>query len=282
MTKFWVVRLGQRIGPFDETEVLASYESGALKADDLLAAGEGPATVTVGDVFAHLIRDLPPSPAAAFALEPVARQRDGARVEREVSSHYRPPASRVADIAERAGGAVVYAGFWVRFGAVMLDGLITGLLGAALGFALGFVADLFLPGERGPVVQLVSQLAGLLLSWLYFAGLESSERCATPGKRAFHLQVLRQDRLQRISFWRATGRWAARGLSGLVLAIGYLMQPFNQRKQALHDMLAGTVVISLAPASRLLLAAMIVLALLLVVGGVALAWAVALGLTRGM
>lgn len=279
MAKFWVVRLGQRIGPFDETEVLASYESGALKADDLLAAGEGPATVTVGDVFAHLIRDLPPSPAAAFALEPVTRPREDARAERALDSHYRPPAARVADIAERAGSAVVYAGFWVRFGAVVLDGLVTGLLGAAIGFMLGLALGGFVP-ER--TLHIGTQIAGLLVSWLYFAGLESSERCATPGKRAFHLQVLQQNRLQRISFGRATGRWAGRFLSGIVLGIGYFMQPFNQRKQALHDMLAGTVVISLAPASRLLLAAMIVIALLAVVGSIALAWAVALGLTRGM
>ena len=46
-----------------------------------------------------------------------------------------------------------------------------------------------------------------------------------------------------IGFGRAVGRYFARFLSMLVLYIGYLMQPFTQKKQALHDILAGTLVV---------------------------------------
>jgi uncharacterized RDD family membrane protein YckC len=46
----------------------------------------------------------------------------------------------------------------------------------------------------------------------------------------------------RISFERATGRHFAKWLSGLILCIGYIMVGFTERKQGLHDLLAGTLV----------------------------------------
>jgi uncharacterized RDD family membrane protein YckC len=47
----------------------------------------------------------------------------------------------------------------------------------------------------------------------------------------------------RISFGRATGRWAARYISVMTFGIGYIMAGFTARKQALHDLIAGTLVI---------------------------------------
>jgi uncharacterized RDD family membrane protein YckC len=47
----------------------------------------------------------------------------------------------------------------------------------------------------------------------------------------------------RISFGRATGRYFGKILSGLILGIGFLMAAFTERKQALHDLLAGTLVV---------------------------------------
>jgi len=92
---------------------------------------------------------------------------------------------------------------------------------------------------------------GLAASWFYFSFTESGPSGGTLGKRAFGLQVL-SDRMDRISFLRATVRWAARALSAAVLAIGYLMQPFTARKQALHDLVARTIVLSRVPRPRVL------------------------------
>jgi uncharacterized RDD family membrane protein YckC len=50
--------------------------------------------------------------------------------------------------------------------------------------------------------------------------------------------------MQRVGFLRATGRWAGRWLSALAFGVGYLIQPFTARRQALHDLLAGTVVVA--------------------------------------
>lgn len=69
----------------------------------------------------------------------------------------------------------------------------------------------------------------------------SSARQATLGKMALRLRVTDLDG-NRISFGRASARHFAKYLSGLILAIGYIMAAFTERHQALHDMVAGTLV----------------------------------------
>jgi len=83
---------------------------------------------------------------------------------------------------------------------------------------------------------------GFLCAWIYFASLESSASQATLGKRMLGLKVADLSG-GRISFGRATGRYFAKILSGVILLIGYIMAGFTEKKQALHDMLAGTLVL---------------------------------------
>ena len=82
----------------------------------------------------------------------------------------------------------------------------------------------------------------ILISWLYFAGLESSEWQGTVGKRLLGMRVTGMDG-QRISFFRATGRYLSKFLSSALLMIGFIMIAFTARKQGLHDMIAGTLVV---------------------------------------
>lgn len=255
---FWVIRGGERIGPFGEEEILRGYESGALQGSDLLWAEGMTSGVTVEEAFAQLRKDILTS-SQPLALEDITPPADPA------ASPYAPPTARVDDVAERLGGPTVYAGFWVRYAAVALDSLLAGLVGAGVGFVLGFVGALLGVGESG--TPWLGGLAGLAISWLYFAGTESGPHRASPGKRALRLQVLTAAGEERISFLRATGRWAARYLSILLLMIGYLMQPFTARKQALHDLVAGTVVVEIGSTRRWLVALVIVLTLALPVVG---------------
>ncbi len=81
-----------------------------------------------------------------------------------------------------------------------------------------------------------------ILNWLYYSLLESSAWQATLGKKALGLEVTDLDG-NRISFGRATGRFFAKIISSIILGIGYLMAGFTEKKQALHDILAGTLVI---------------------------------------
>jgi uncharacterized RDD family membrane protein YckC len=78
-------------------------------------------------------------------------------------------------------------------------------------------------------------------SWLYEAFMESSSYQATLGKMIFGMKVTDLNG-NRISFERATGRHFAKWLSAMILFIGYIMVGFTDRKQGLHDLLAGTLV----------------------------------------
>jgi uncharacterized RDD family membrane protein YckC len=72
--------------------------------------------------------------------------------------------------------------------------------------------------------------------------MTSSSKQGTLGKMVFRLRVTDLNGA-RISFARATGRFFAKILSGMILNIGYIMAGFTERKQALHDMIAGTLVV---------------------------------------
>jgi uncharacterized RDD family membrane protein YckC len=83
----------------------------------------------------------------------------------------------------------------------------------------------------------------ILITWLYHAYCESSEWQATPGKRVMNLYVSDLSG-HRISFLNATGRHFSKIITGLIpLAIGYIMAGFTDRRQALHDMIASTLVL---------------------------------------
>lgn len=131
-----------------------------------------------------------------------------------------------------------YGGFWLRFFAYLIDAFI-------IQFAVGLVVG-FIIGANGAAINasmiIVIQLLIMLISWIYFAGGESGESQATIGKRAMGLIVTDLNG-ERITFWHASGRYFSKILSSLFFNIGYLMVAFTEKKQGLHDMMAGTLVI---------------------------------------
>jgi uncharacterized RDD family membrane protein YckC len=141
-----------------------------------------------------------------------------------------------------------YAGFWIRFVAVIIDALALGIvvwpISGILALMIGAAGNqVNMPGVgihlvRGIVIWSLFIFAG----WIYEASLESSSKQATLGKMALGLKVT-DERGQRISFARASGRFFAKLLSRMILFIGYIMAGFTARKQALHDMIAGTLVV---------------------------------------
>src|SRR5690242_10726363 len=84
--------------------------------------------------------------------------------------------------------------------------------------------------------------AAWVVGWLYFAAQESSGWMGTLGKRAMGLAVQGVDGRQ-LSFSRASIRYVGRWASGLFFGLGYLLALFNEKRQTLHDLLAGTVVV---------------------------------------
>lgn len=146
--------------------------------------------------------------------------------------------------------AVTYGGFWRRFVALIIDNLILYIVSAPLSLLFNVPMWALMRGDQptgGEWAALMGSMMGLaalssLIHWLYFALMESSPRQATLGKMALNIRVTDQEG-RRISFARATGRFFAKILSGLIFMIGYLMAAFTERKRALHDMIAGTLVI---------------------------------------
>jgi uncharacterized RDD family membrane protein YckC len=158
-----------------------------------------------------------------------------------------------------ASGSVIYAGFWLRFVAYLIDNLLMsvglGLIFIPLAIATGAIASIEAiatsrggepnPGAVMGIVSLTLTFAAvsLLLSWLYHAYFENCDWQATPGKRVLSIYVTDVNG-QRISFMHATGRFFAKIVSGIIpFGIGYIMAGFTQRKQALHDMIASTLVV---------------------------------------
>ena len=138
-----------------------------------------------------------------------------------------------------------WAGFWRRFAAYFLDSIIMLIAAVVIGGVVGAIAGA--TGNVGPNglplgITLALQLVLLIMQVLYYAGMESSSAQATLGKQALGIKVTDLHG-RRISFGRGVGRFFAKILSGLILLIGYIMAAFTDRKQALHDMVAGTLVV---------------------------------------
>lgn len=155
-----------------------------------------------------------------------------------------------------------YAGFWKRFAAYLIDSIIVGVVVWILfmilagAFGLGAMSsDIEFDPETGEMQgagpELIGAMFGMMIffwilatigSWLYFALMEASSKQGTLGKMALGIKVTDMMGYQ-ITFGRATGRYFGKILSGAILMIGYIMAAFTERKQALHDMLAGTLVV---------------------------------------
>jgi uncharacterized RDD family membrane protein YckC len=165
-----------------------------------------------------------------------------------------PPAATTAPVS----APLPYAGFWLRLVAFFIDGLILGIpFLLVVIVAIFFLGGFGLMMRRNPVDPhvaaaligplilgyLLVMLLFVLLEWLYFAGMQSSERQATFGKAVMSLKVTDAEG-RRLSFGHATGRFFAKIVSGLIpFGIGYIMAGFTAKKQALHDMIAGTLVL---------------------------------------
>jgi len=141
--------------------------------------------------------------------------------------------------AQPAGTAqVAYGGFWIRFVAYIVDAILLGIVYYVVATILGI--DLTSPEFINHANE--ANVVSLLVGWLYFALMESSERGATVGKMLMGLRVVSNEG-KRISFLNATGRYFAKIISAIILCIGFIMIGFTDRKRGLHDMIASTLVI---------------------------------------
>lgn len=164
---------------------------------------------------------------------------------------------------------IKYAGFWKRFVAYIIDQLILSLARTILFVPIWFFIFMrFFTGggfnrfdnyttvsrfqhqdesyiaffAAWMLIILIFAILNIIIEWLYYSLMESSARQATFGKIILSIKVTDLNG-NRISFGKATGRYFGKILSGIVLCIGYIMAGFTEKKQALHDILAGCLVV---------------------------------------
>lgn len=118
---------------------------------------------------------------------------------------------------------VEYAGFGIRLGAVLIDGLILAIISFLLGLGESWHVD-------------------VLITVLYFGVIQGATGGQTAGKAMLGIRVVMADGSP-LTVGRGTLRSLSEYVSTLILCIGYLMVLWTDRKQALHDQMVGTVVI---------------------------------------
>jgi uncharacterized RDD family membrane protein YckC len=123
-----------------------------------------------------------------------------------------------------------YASFGKRFLADLLDKITLAFINAIISGVLGKNSS-------------VAALIWILITLLYYAIQESSAKQATLGKQALGIVVTDLEG-KRIDLVKATIRSFSKYISGLILLIGYIMAAFTEKKQALHDIIAGTLVLN--------------------------------------
>ncbi len=135
---------------------------------------------------------------------------------------------------------VALAGFWLRAAALLIDYIVLlGLVVLILGLGGRLLRELLHPSLD--YRWLLACILGPTL-FLYYALLESSPWQATIGKRALRLAVT-DLHSNRVSLARAMGRTLAKTISTIILYFGFIMAGFTDKKQALHDMIAGCLVV---------------------------------------
>ena len=251
-----------RLGPVAAMDLADLHNGGQLQPGTLVWREGLPDWKPWHEMMAEVL-GIAPAPAApsraAFAMpEPALAAATGydpyALVDRAAPSPYAAPqAALTGRTSVVHGGDVVYAGFWKRVAAYVIDGVIVGIVGFIVqmlvaGVVFGGLAAMQTdPGAMfgtvsGVIGMLVMYLAPMAIAAAYFGLMQASANQASLGKLAVGIKVT-DDAGGAISFWRGFGRYFALILSSIPLGIGLFMAAFTDRKRALHDMICSTLVV---------------------------------------
>ena len=238
----WIGKDGERLGPYPEVDVREKIRSGVFARDDL---GWYDGLADWQPLAVLFVDEQPATPSTA------------------VPSATPPTFTGPAPPHDHARVLPSYAGFWKRVAAYVIDVLvlyipnlliekITGAAVAQTALSQAMAASAGNPqmliNAYGAFyhAMLPTLMVQTVLAWLYFALCQSSSLQATLGKLALGIRVTDIEG-RRISFARASGRFFARIPSAMIFCIGYLMVAWTARKQGLHDLLAGTLVVNGRP-----------------------------------
>ncbi len=259
---WYYVDAGQQAGPVDDAALEALVRSGKVQPDTLVWH-EGLANWQPYRQLNPAVATIPvptgaaPAPSGAVATQVGANQAVCAEcggvfnVEDmvpygaiRVCANCKPILmQKLAEGARLNTGELNYAGFWTRFAAVFLDGIILWIVNTMINVAFGFGMFRTVGPQTGglpPTFFLVFflQIAIALSYEVVLIGKYG----ATLGKMACKIKVVTADGGQ-VSYLRSLGRYFAKGVSALICFIGYIMAGFDEQKRALHDRMCNTRVV---------------------------------------
>ena len=253
----------QRQGPLSAQELAQRFHQGKLRLDTLVWRDGLAEWQPLRDFSDELALHQAPAETFFTPVEPVAAAVPASQTgpvfaepagTAGVGSPYAPPsAALTSDEAFHAGGEVVYAGFWKRVAAYMIDAMVVGVatqivqlvvMGVFFGLNASSMSnpETMFASSAGILFVVGVYLVPLAMNAAYYAAFHASSKQATLGKMAVGIKVVRTDGT-RISLARGVGRFFATILSSLTLGVGFLMAAFTGRKQALHDMVCDTLVV---------------------------------------
>ncbi len=244
--EFHIGRNGQTLGPFSADQVRRQLAEGKLSPRDL-AWHEGAADWQPIDTFTELMLGAQEPPPAAESRPPnLPPSSDPSR------SVWSPPQAELStedvDVVEGRD----YAGFWKRFAAYIIDRMILTAAVFVCAMVIGIIVaargNTGKPDDAAAAFVLIGFYGIPYVGYVFYCVLmESSRHQATLGKMALGIVVTDLEG-RRISAGRAFGRLFAALLNSLTLTIGWMMAGWTERKQGLHDLVAGTLVLDKAPA----------------------------------
>ena len=229
----------QRHGPLPAADLAALHAQAALRPETLVWR-EGLAAWTP---WRQVMHEIVPPAAASAGAPPVPPPAS------EDASPYAPPRAVLQDdSAIVAGNHVVYAGFWKRVAASIIDSFVTSFVMWILMIPLfmviggGISAMASVNDGSNMLLTALYYLISLAIPLFYMAWMHSSANQATLGKMAVGIKVTDTEG-RRLTLGRALLRWLAVFLDYITLYVGYLIAAFTERKQGLHDMVVGTLVV---------------------------------------
>jgi len=217
-------------GPVSDSDLKALLQSGTINATTQIWKEGMPDWKPLSEVRPDLI-SLPGGLLADHAAKTTSVQ-----------------AMREGALPSLYAGPLNYAGFWIRFAAKFIDGIILWIVQFIIQFIFGMIIGLGFsnssPDEAGPAVIAMALLMFLISIAIQAAynGIMVGKFGATVGKMACGLKVVMPDGSP-VSMPRAFGRYFAEILNAFTLLIGYIIAAFDNEKRALHDHIASTRVI---------------------------------------
>ena len=229
MASQWHVgRGGQSTGPYSTEQLREMAAAGRISPGDLVwkeGMAEWADCATVQGLF------------------PATRTAESSPGGPDWNPYQSPTIDATSASSDEAGsGRIVYADFLPRVGALILDSVFLMLITLIPAFGIGIASVMIFGPDAGQQVGgAIGNLFGLIVGVTYYVGLETSAKQATWGKQIVGIKVTDLNG-RRLTFGRSLGRYFAKVLSGCTV-IGWFLPLFTEKKQALHDIVAGTLVL---------------------------------------